>query len=119
MFPSPCGDYGSSDLDLPLDADVFVVCFRPLAGITGLRTDAAAVLLWHLFLVSVPLRGLRVFGQGCLAGPPDRYLQFPSPCGDYGSSDWQRVRQAIVSEYRFPSPCGDYGSSDLGRWQLR
>ena len=64
-------------------------------------------------------------------------VQFPSPCGDYGSyhlescNDWEWKRQVsvplrglwflsthlIISMKRclktFPSPCGDYGSYRL------
>jgi len=37
-FPSPCGDYGSSDVAFTPTPTAVPIRFRPLAGITGLRT---------------------------------------------------------------------------------
>ena len=62
-FPSPCGDYGSSDRVTCGMCSLIVKSFRPLAGITGLRTRGPRAYRGRDPLVSVPLRGLRVFGR--------------------------------------------------------
>ena len=36
-------------------------------------------------------------------------VQFPSPCGDYGSYRNTFIKQ-YIQKLQFPSPCGDYGS---------
>ena len=62
--------------------------FRPLAGITGLRTGT------HADPTGVDMDGFRplagITGLRTHGGSPDPHcgvLGFPSPCGDYGSSD--------------------------------
>ena len=89
-FPSPCGDYGSSDTGDIVTNRARTTCFRPLAGITGLRTGEGEKPFNREVKVSVPLRGLRVFGRGGFKMSKKYFNTFPSPCGDYGSSDWRR-----------------------------
>ena len=119
-FPSPCGDYGSSDsfctmwsgprelvsvplrglrafgLSKPSRSSARGARFRPLAGITGLRTFTLRTLCWKVHSVSVPLRGLRVFGLRRKYYLTTRTQEFPSPCGDYGSSDPQNRGSLIL-----------------------
>ena len=58
------------------------VCFRPLAGIRGLRTLMVKKEYIGCLKVSVPLRGLEVFGPIASSHHVDRVVEFPSPCGD-------------------------------------
>ena len=85
--------------------------------------------------VSVPLRGLWFLSRGKQQRTHRNVLQFPSPCGDYGSYHWLSVLNGYVmaagfrplagimvlifiydtddsnvGKFKFPSPCGDYGS---------
>ena len=86
-FPSPGGDYGLSDPVYKLDGLVFLLSFRPLAGITVFRTCPRLRDPVQLLLVSVPWRGLRSLGpmRGRARATPRS--SFPSPGGDYGLSD--------------------------------
>ena len=56
--------------------------FRPLAGISGLRTEKMGWFYDSQLGVSVPLRGLVVFGLETRAQAQRRLVGFPSPCGD-------------------------------------
>ena len=42
-------------------------------------------------------------------------VQFPSPCGDYGSYQHFPLRMSKKVIVKFPSPCGDYGSYQVHR----
>ena len=111
MFPSPCGDYGSylaSDVDYPKRGNRF----RPLAGIMVLINKSH---LRRIRLVSKqgfrPLAGIMVLIKIIDdVYDFDEYMEFPSPCGDYGSYLENSDREALEDDFLFPSPCGDYGS---------
>ena len=64
----------------------FLPCFRPLAGIMVLIDNKDAD-TWN--------------------NTPQR---FPSPCGDYGSYQKNKLGSMEKAISQFPSPCGDYGS---------
>ena len=75
--------------------------FRPLAGITGLRTGKAGQRSREEIEGFRPLAGItglrtRVHRQSARID----LQKFPSPCGDYGSSDWNR---ALVHTIRVES----------------
>ena len=56
--------------------------FRPLTGISGIRSGCVQHPLCGVDPVSVPLRGLVVFGVRDVASPTDSNKKFPSPYGD-------------------------------------
>ena len=69
-----------------IEAYMLSVCFRPLTGIMVLHRPKAQ-------------QGLH-----------QKVKKFPSPYGDYGSSQ-NFLPDCILTLNRFPSPYGDYGSS--------
>ena len=132
-FPSPCGDYGSYLPVVVGNAHEPLVVSVPLRGLWFLsqKSRRSSLTLWRSFRplagimvlisirfmarkdgpagVSVPLRGLWFLSRGKQQRTHRNVLQFPSPCGDYGSY------RNLVFPFRslplsFPSPCGDYGS---------
>ena len=60
--------------------------FRPLAGIMVLIDEKKKMIEEKREMVSVPLRGLwflsRIIDD---VNDYDEFMEFPSPCGDYGS----------------------------------
>ena len=58
--------------------------FRPLAGIMVLIIDGL-VYIACLIGVSVPLRGLWFLSLRVKRTYGEKLIEFPSPCGDYGS----------------------------------
>ena len=109
LFPSPCGDYGSSDGRRGEAIQPGGESFRPLAGITGLRTRRFQNVQEVFQHVSVPLRGLRVFGLEAMKRQLIAQDEFPSPCGDYGSSDWDEELRTRTNSISFRPLAGITG----------
>ena len=89
----------------------------PLRGLWFLSPRRKIMATYFDISVSVPLRGLWFLSPETLEwGISLRPLQFPSPCGDYGSyPEYQNPNIIKIGNFEFPSPCGDYGSYHLVR----
>ena len=83
--------------------------FRPLAGITGLRTGTADVAERIRDYVSVPLRGLRVFGPGAEAHAHTGRRSFRPLVGITGLRTYNRYPHTQTANTRFRPLAGITG----------
>ena len=104
-FPSPCGVWVVSRL---FPKSCRPGCFRPLAGCGLFRHEDRNELRAG---VSVPLRGVGCFRAYVMTR--DTFLEFPSPCGVWVVSKYNRHTRRTKW---FPSPCGVWVVS-VGRCQ--
>ena len=85
-FPSPCGDYGSYLTVLFPRCKTISICFRPLAGIMVLINTSISAKAIAAIRRFRPLAGIMVLiGLAHRIESSVDMLEFPSPCGDYGS----------------------------------
>ena len=76
--------------------------FRPLAGITVFRTYDIEHFTVRWVSGFRPLAGITVFRTIWSGDPkPSRMVEFPSPGGDYGLSDFRAITLTVASTESF------------------
>ena len=118
-FPSPCGDYGSYHVEDLGDGIRGIAGFRPLAGIMVLIMICKPSFPFTVAPVSVPLRGLWFLSCSCQGTDKDAADCVSVPLRGLWFLSQTLTLYGLKDVIQFPSPCGDYGSYPVGKEQTK